>query len=71
LLARIRELVPSASDRHYEEIVRHFGVGTLRPPPTPLSDGELSRAIAEFLKHAPSTETITTLGRRLDPTTPL
>lgn len=71
LLARIRRLVPTSRDRHYDEIVRNFGVGALRPPPTPMSDGELARAIAEFLKDAPSTESIATLGRRLDPSSPL
>ena len=73
LLARIRRLVPrsGAGDAHYDEIVRNFGVGTLRPPPTPMSDGELARAIAEFLKEAPSSESVATLGRRIDPSTPL
>lgn len=71
LLARIRNLVPTSSDRHYDEIVRSFGIGALRPPPTPMSDRELARAIAEFLKDAPSTESVATLGRRLDPSTPL
>ena len=67
LLARIRRLVPENRDPHYDEIVRSFGVGALRPPPTPMSDGELARAIAEFLKDTPSTESVATLGRRLDP----
>ena len=73
LLARIRTLVPRSGegDRHYDEIVRNFGVGALRPPPRPMSDGELARAIAEFLKEAPSSETVATLGRRLDPSSPL
>jgi hypothetical protein len=71
LLARIRRLVPRSGDQHYDEIVRSFGVGTLRPPPTPMSDGELARAIAEFLKEQPSSESVGALGRRLDPTTPL
>lgn len=71
LLARIRNLVPTSSHRHYDEIVRSFGIGALRPPPTPMSDRELARAIAEFLKDAPSTESVATLGRRLDPSTPL
>ncbi|SEN86496.1 hypothetical protein [Bradyrhizobium sp. OK095] len=71
LLARIRRLVPRSSDEHYDEIVRNFGVGALRPPATPMTDGELARAIAEFLKHSPSSESVATLGRRLDPTTPL
>lgn len=71
LLARIRRLVPGANEQHYDEIVRNFGVGTLRPPPTPMTDGELARAIAEFLKATPSTETVATLGRRLDPSSPL
>ncbi|MBR1086429.1 hypothetical protein JQ621_02955 [Bradyrhizobium manausense] len=71
LLARIRRLVPTTSTQHYDEIVRNFGTGALRPPPTPMSDGELAHAIAEFLKSPPSTESVATLGRRLDPTSPL
>jgi hypothetical protein len=71
LLARIRKLIPGTSEQHYEEIVRNFGVGALRPPPTPMSDGELARAIAEFLKTSPSSESVAALGRRLDPTSPL
>lgn len=67
LLARIRRLVPRSDDQHYDEIVRSFGVGTLRPPPTPMTDGELARAIAEFLKEQPSSESVATLGRRLAP----
>ena len=69
LLARIRRLVPTTKPEHYDEIVRNFGVGALRP--TPMSDGELARAIAEFLKSSPSAESVATLGRRLDPTSPL
>lgn len=71
LLARIRRLVPKSRDRHYDEIVRNFSVGTLRPPSTPMSDRELARAIAEFLKEQPSSSSIATLGRRLDSSTPL
>ena len=71
LLARIRRLVPTTKPEHYDEIVRNFGVGALRPPPTPMSDGELARAIAEFLKSSPSAESVATLRRRLDPTSPL
>ncbi|WLA61722.1 hypothetical protein [Bradyrhizobium diazoefficiens] len=71
LLARIRRLVPGSGDRHYDEIVRSFGVGALRPPPTPMSDGELARAIAEFLREQPSSESVATLGRRLDPSSRL
>jgi hypothetical protein len=71
LLTRIRRLVPRSRDDHYDEIVRNFGVGALRSPPTPMSDAELARAIAEFLKDAPSSETVATLGRRLDPSSPL
>nr|WP_249803651.1 hypothetical protein [Bradyrhizobium sp. 21] len=71
MLARIRRLVPRSGDEHYDEIVRSFGVGALRPPPTPMSDGELARAIAEFLKDRPSSGSVATLGRRLDPSSPL
>jgi hypothetical protein len=55
------------TDKHYEEIVRGFGNGALRAPPTPMSDHELSRAIAEFLRDAPSVDSVGALGRRLDP----
>ena len=71
LLARIRGLVPKTNEQHYDEIVRNFSVGALRPPATPMSDGELARAIAEFLQATPSTETVAKLGRRLDPSSPL
>ena len=65
LLARIRKLIPRQNDAHYEEIVRN--IGELRPPSSPMSDRELSRAIAEFLKNAPSAENVSSLGRKLDP----
>lgn len=71
LLAQIRKLIPIDHEDHYEEIVRGFGNGALRPPATPMSDRELSRAIADFLKDAPTVETVGTLGRRLDPSSPL
>lgn len=71
LLARIRKLIPINHEDHYEEIVRGFGNGALRPPAAPISDRELSRVITDFLKDAPSVETIGTLARRLDPSTPL
>ena len=67
LLARIRKLIPRQNDGHYEQIVRGFGLGALHPPPTPMSDRELSRAIGDFLKAAPSAEAVSSLGRRLDP----
>ncbi len=69
LLARIRKLIPRNNDRHYDEIVRSFGIGALRPPPTPMSDRELAHAIAEFLKASPSAENLSSLRRRLDPST--
>ena len=71
LLARIRALIPRGQDDHYEEIVRGFGNGALRVPPKPMSDRELSQAIAEFLKNSPSVNAVGTLGRRLDPSSPL
>lgn len=71
LLARIRKLIPGRHDDHYDEIARSFGNGTLRTPPTPMTDHELSRAITEFLKEEPSVDSVGTLGRRLDPSSPL
>ncbi len=71
LLLRIRRLVPEANAQHYDAIVRNVGLGALRPPPTPMSDSELARAIAEFLADPPSAESVAALGRRLDPTSPL
>jgi hypothetical protein len=67
LLARIRKLIPRRHDRHYDEIVRGFDAGALRTPASPMSDHELSRAIADFLKEAPSRDAVNSLGRRLDP----
>jgi hypothetical protein len=67
LLSRIRRLIPRSNDRHYDEIVRNFGVGALHQPPAPMSDRELARAIAEFLKECPSAKTVASLDRRLDP----
>lgn len=70
LLARIRKLIPNPQDDHYEEIVRGFDNGALRPPATPMSDRELAQAIAEFLKEAPSAENVGSLGRKLDRSSP-
>ena len=67
LLARIRKLIPEHNDRHYDEIVRGFGVGALQTPAMPMSDQELSRAIADFLRDAPSAEAVSSLGRRFNP----
>lgn len=67
LLTRIRKLIPQQNDRHYDEIVRGFGVGALQTPATPMSDQELSRAIADFLRDAPSAEAVSSLGRRFNP----
>jgi hypothetical protein len=67
LLARIRKFIPHRRDDHYEEIARGFGNGTLRTPTSPMSDRELSQAIADFLKDAPSAESVSRLGRKLDP----
>jgi hypothetical protein len=66
-LARIRKLIPHHQDRHYDEIVRGFGVGELRPSVSPVSDRELSRAIADFLKDPTSSEAVSSLGRRFNP----
>jgi hypothetical protein len=71
LLTRIRKFMPRRHDKHYEEIVRGFGNGALRASPTPMSDHELSRAIAEFLRDAPSVDSVGAHGRRLDPTSRL
>lgn len=67
LLARIRALIPHHRDHHGDEIVRDFGVDELRPPASPMRDRELSRAIANFLKDAPSSEAVSSLGRRFNP----
>jgi hypothetical protein len=64
LLARIRKLIPSEGDPHYDEIIRGFGIGELRTPASPMSDRELSRAIADFIRDAPSAEAVSSLGRR-------
>jgi hypothetical protein len=68
LLARIRQLIPASNDRHYEEVVRGFGIGEFRTPASPMSDRELSRAIADFIRDAPSAEAVSSLGRKFNPT---
>ena len=70
LLARIRKLIPKRDDSHYDEIVRSFGNGALRPPAAPMSDRELADAIADFLKDSPSAESVGSLDRRIDPSSP-
>jgi len=67
LLARIRKLIPRRQDTRYDEIVRGFGDGALRTPASPMSDRELSQAIADFLKEAPSPDAVSDLDKRLDP----
>jgi hypothetical protein len=67
LLARIRKLIPRRNDGRYDEIVRGFGDGALRTPASPMSDRELSQAIADFLKKAPSPDAVSDLDKRLDP----
>jgi hypothetical protein len=67
LLARIRRLIPHRQDTRYDEIVRRFGAGEPRTPCSPMSDRELSQAIADFLKKAPSPDAVSDVGKRLDP----
>ena len=68
LLARIRQLIPARNDRHYDEVVRGFGIGELRTPASPTSDRELSRAIADFISDTPSAKAVSSLGRKFNPT---
>jgi hypothetical protein len=68
MLARIRKLIPRRQDARYDEIVRGFEAGALRAPASPMSDRELSRAIADFLKEAPSVDAVSSLGRKFDRT---
>jgi hypothetical protein len=68
MLARIRKLIPRRQDARYDEIVRGFKAGALRAPASPMSDRELSRAIADFLKEAPSVDAVSSLGRKFDRT---
>ncbi|HKS18803.1 MAG TPA: hypothetical protein VJS63_06300 [Bradyrhizobium sp.] len=67
LLARIRRFIPHQYDDRYDQIVRGFSIGELRAPASPMSDRELAKAIAEFLKEAPSAQAVSGLGRKLDP----
>jgi hypothetical protein len=68
LLARIRKFIPQKNDRHYDEIVRGFGIGARaalpghsdeRPGAQP-SDCRISQG-------CPSAEAVSSFGRRLDP----
>ena len=66
--ARIRKLIRREIDPHYDEIDRGFGIGELRTPASPTSDRELSRAIADFISDTPSAKAVSSLGRKLNPT---
>jgi hypothetical protein len=57
LLARIRQLIPKQKDDCDDGMARSSGNAALRTPPSPMTDGELSRAIAEFLRDDPSSRT--------------
>lgn len=67
LLARIRKLIPRRQHHQHQEIVRGFEDGALRASRKPMSDRELSRAIAEFLKKAPTSGSVGRFSRKLDP----
>jgi len=64
LLTRIRNFIPRRQDDRHQGIVRRFA---LRAPPKPMSDHELSRAIADFLKQTPTLDSDDSFSRRLDP----
>lgn len=63
LLARIRNLIPSQQDAHYERIDQGFRDGELEY--RPMTDAELGAAIGEFLEREPSAESMAGLAKRL------
>ena len=71
LLGRFRKPIPKRDDRYYDEIVRSFGNGALHPPVALMSDRELARAVADVLKDSPLAESVGSLNRRIDPSSPL
>ncbi len=65
-LARIREKIPAFQDGHYERIAKAFQDGHLHVPHQPMSDAELGRTIATFLKIDPSEVSIEELEKQLN-----
>ncbi len=54
ILARIKKLILVDESEHYDAIELGFRDGSLRQPVTPMSDAELTKAIAEFTNQRPS-----------------
>jgi hypothetical protein len=55
----------------YRQIVSNFDDGTFRPPVTPMTDQELGRAIAEYMKAKPALLDKHLRRRSEDPTQPM
>jgi hypothetical protein len=67
IFQRIRLLIPSEFDGHYDAVRRGFEEGDLTGPSLPISDMQLARAISEFTGYPPNEASIATLERRLNP----
>jgi hypothetical protein len=66
-LARIRKLILADESEHYVAIERSFRDGSLHQPVNPMSDAELSEAIAEFTNKRPSDGSMRILNGRFNP----
>jgi hypothetical protein len=67
LLDRIRFLVPTRFDEHYQSVRKAFEDQDLTAPRIAVSDIELARAISEFTSVPPNEASIATLEIRLNP----
>ena len=63
-LSRIQKLFSSPTNVHLDSIETGFRNGTLAPPPGPMSDLELARAIREFQRAPVSDWTMQKLANR-------
>jgi hypothetical protein len=66
-LARIKKIFAIDDSDRYTAIERGFRDGSLRQPASPMSDAELSQAIAEFTKGRPTAGSMNILGGRFKP----
>jgi len=66
-LARIRKLIPTSQEDRYTKIEEGFVNDSLSHPIGPMSDGELAKAIAEFVKKPKSQASLDALNDAFNP----
>ena len=66
-IQRARKLIPTSQENRYTEIEEGFVNNSLTHPIGPMSDGELAKAIAEFVKKPKSQASLDALNDTFNP----